>query len=276
MLCYLVLLTAWSRSNVEEKAVSVVLNNMTFKMGGEAGQGVESSGAGFAKALSRGGLYVYGMQDYMSRIRGGHNFFLIRVSDRDIQASHSGIHILMPLDLETVKEHLDEVVPGGAVIMDMPLKVDDSTLTSRGVKPVRLPLTEIAQREGGNKLMMNTASIAAAAGMTDLPFEYIEQVIVENFGGKKGSKIADANIAVARAAYEEGHREYGQDFEFKIAAQPSERRMLINGNQAIAFGAAAAGCRWISMYPMTPATSISGWLAAHGEKTRHRREADGR
>jgi 2-oxoglutarate ferredoxin oxidoreductase subunit alpha len=114
--------------------------------------------------------------------------------------------------------------------------------------------------------MMNTASLAVAAGLTELPFEYIEQVIVENFGGKKGSKIADANIAVARAAYEEASREFAQDFEFKIAAKPSERRMLINGNQAIAFGAAAAGCRWISLYPMTPATSISEWLAAHSRK----------
>jgi 2-oxoglutarate ferredoxin oxidoreductase subunit alpha len=42
--------------------------------------------------------------------------------------------------------------------------------------------------------------------------------------------------------------------------------MLINGNQAIAYGAAAAGCRWISMYPMTPATSITEWLASHHKK----------
>lgn len=246
--------------------MSVVINNLTFKMGGEAGQGVESSGAGFAKAIARAGLYVYGLQDYMSRIRGGHNFYQIRVSDRDIQATESSVHVLMPLDLETVHEHLHEVVPGGAVIMDTPLKVDDASLTTRGIKPMRLPLSEIAQREGGNKLMMNTASLAAAAGITDLPFEYIEQVIIENFGGKKGSKVAEANLAVARAAYQEGVREYGEDFEYKIRAIPGTRRMVLNGNQAIAFGAVAAGCRWISMYPMTPATSISEWIAAHAVK----------
>ena len=67
------------------------------------------------------------------------------------------------------------------------MKIDDSLLTSRGVKPVRVPLTEIAQREGGNKIMMNTASLAVAAGMTGLPFEYIQQVIVDNFGNRKGS-----------------------------------------------------------------------------------------
>ena len=251
-----------------------VINNLTFKMGGEAGQGVESSGAGFAKAIARSGLYVYGLQDYMSRIRGGHNFYEIRVSDRDVQASETSVHVLLPLDAMTVDEHLHEVVPGGAVIMDAPLKIDDNRLTERGLKPIRMPLGEIAAREASNnglsrevgKIMVNTASLGVAAGITELPFEYIEEVIVDNFGGKKGATIAEANVAVARAAYDEGAREFGGDFEWKIAAKPSKPRMLINGNQAIAYGAAAAGCRWISMYPMTPATSITEWLASHGKK----------
>ncbi|MBM2809454.1 MAG: pyruvate flavodoxin/ferredoxin oxidoreductase domain protein [Chloroflexi bacterium] len=262
--------------------MAVVVNNVTFKIGGEAGQGSESSGAGFTKAFARAGLFVYGLQDYMSRIRGGHNFFQIRVSDRDIQATDSGVQVLLPLDIQTVEAHLHEVVPGGAVIMDAALKIDDGRLTDRGVKPIRVPLTEIAQREGGNiliaadfapptvaatvKLMVNTAAVAVAAGMTDLPFEYIEQIIRENFGGKKGAAIADANVAVARAAYEEGSREFGADFGWKVKPILSNPRMVINGNQAIAFGAAAAGCRWISMYPMTPATTVSEWLAAHSRK----------
>ncbi|MFQ5945385.1 MAG: 2-oxoacid:acceptor oxidoreductase family protein, partial [Anaerolineae bacterium] len=59
---------------------TVVKNDMVIKMGGAAGQGVESSGQGFAKAITRGGLFVFGLQDYMSRIRGGYNFFQINVS----------------------------------------------------------------------------------------------------------------------------------------------------------------------------------------------------
>ncbi len=55
-------------------------NRMTIMVGGEAGQGVESGGAGFAKALARGGLHVFGLPDFMSRIRGGHNFYLVRVA----------------------------------------------------------------------------------------------------------------------------------------------------------------------------------------------------
>lgn len=247
--------------------MAVVVNDMTFKMGGEAGQGADTSGHGFAKALARAGLHLYGMQDYMSRIRGGHNFFQIRVNERPVQASSNTVQLLMPLDKTTIDEHIDEVVPGGAVIFDAPMKIDDSVMTSRRVKPVRVPLSEIAQREGGNKIMMNTASLAVAAGMTDLPFEFIEQVILDNFAGRKGSSIAQANIAVARAAYDEGAKEFGPDFEFKLKPLPLNKpRMVINGNQAIAYGAAAAGCRWISMYPMTPATTITEWLAAHHKK----------
>ncbi len=42
--------------------------------------------------------------------------------------------------------------------------------------------------------------------------------------------------------------------------------MVINGNEAIAFGAAVGGCNFVSAYPMTPSTSILEWLAKHSEE----------
>ncbi|MDF1516005.1 MAG: 2-oxoacid:acceptor oxidoreductase family protein, partial [Anaerolineae bacterium] len=54
-------------------------DTMTIRIGGEAGMGLESSGAGFGKALVRGGLHVYALPDFYSRIRGGHNFTTIRI-----------------------------------------------------------------------------------------------------------------------------------------------------------------------------------------------------
>ncbi len=37
----------------------------------------------------------------------------------------------------------------------------------------------------------------------------------------------------------------------------------MGGNQAIALGAAAGGCKFLAQYPMTPASSIMHWMAAH-------------
>lgn len=49
-----------------------------IRIGGEAGMGLESSGVGFSQALMRSGLHIFGLPDYHSRIRGGHNFFTVR------------------------------------------------------------------------------------------------------------------------------------------------------------------------------------------------------
>jgi 2-oxoglutarate ferredoxin oxidoreductase subunit alpha len=52
--------------------------------GGEAGQGVQSVGMILAKAMAHGGLHVFADQDYESRVRGGHNFFRVRVGDKEV------------------------------------------------------------------------------------------------------------------------------------------------------------------------------------------------
>ena len=64
-------------------ALSIV-EGMTIRIGGAAGDGGESSGVGFCQALARGGLHVFCLPDYYSRIRGGPNFFFIPVSDQPL------------------------------------------------------------------------------------------------------------------------------------------------------------------------------------------------
>jgi 2-oxoglutarate ferredoxin oxidoreductase subunit alpha len=106
-----------------QQEIAMPTNDMTFVIGGEAGQGVESGGAGFAKALARGGLYVFGLQDYMSRIRGGHNFYQIRVSEHPLYSHTDEVHLLMALLPETIERHKDEVVSGGGIIYDQDIRV---------------------------------------------------------------------------------------------------------------------------------------------------------
>ncbi|RLC62630.1 MAG: hypothetical protein DRI48_09370 [Chloroflexi bacterium] len=83
---------------------------MTIRIGGEAGMGLESSGAGFSLALTRGGLYVFGLPDYYSRIRGGHNFFSIRAAHQPLYSHSEPVHLLLALDLETIRRHVDAIV----------------------------------------------------------------------------------------------------------------------------------------------------------------------
>src|SRR5438477_7736038 len=154
---------------------------MTINVGGEAGQGVESGGAGFAKALARGGLHVFGQPDFMSRIRGGHNFYRVRVADEPLWAPEDDVHLLLAFNREAVEIHLPTVVAGGGIVHDSAIKVDQAALEARGVQDFELPLIKIAEETGGHKIMMNTAAIGATAGINDLAFERIEDVITSNF-----------------------------------------------------------------------------------------------
>lgn len=247
-------------------------NNMTFKIAGAAGQGVESSGAGFAQALSRGGLHIFGLQDYMSRIRGGLNFYQIRVHEQPLYTHEEAVHILLPLNKEALEAYQDEVVAGGGVIYDTGLKVDEGSVSQGGRKAMPVPLVDIA-KEHGERVMANTAALGAAAGVADYSFERLADVIRKNFK-RKGAEVVAANLRVARAAYNYAQEQYGADFEWKLQQVPdAPERMVMAGNAAFALGALAGGCRFMSAYPMTPATSIIEWLAKHeheyGVVTKH-------
>jgi 2-oxoglutarate ferredoxin oxidoreductase subunit alpha len=239
-------------------------NNMTFKIGGEAGQGVESSGAGFAQAMARCGLHVFGLQDYMSRIRGGHNFYQIRASESPLYSHTDEVHLLMALLPETIERHGHEVAGGGGVIYDEGMQVDVTDLERRGVKTFPVPLLKIAE-EVGSKVMANTAAIGVAVGVTECHFDRMATIIRDNFA-KKGQKVVDANLEVGRRAYDFARDRYAADFDYKMEPVEAPPRMVITGNQAISLGALLGGCRFMSAYPMTPASSILEWLATHASR----------
>lgn len=236
---------------------------LTIRIGGEAGMGLESSGAGFAKALTRGGLYVFSLPDYYSRIRGGHNFFSIRVSPKPLTSHAEAVHLVLALDLETIRRHVDDVVPGGAIVYDEGEDVPQELRRSDvGFFPV--PLTRLAEEKGGRAIMRNTVAFGAAAGLIGFDLAYLNSVIRDNFA-PKGQKVIDANLRVAEAGVEAA-REFEDQFAFQMSAVPdAPPRVILNGNEAFALGALAGGCRFVATYPMTPGSPVLHWFAAHAD-----------
>ena len=90
----------------------------TIKIGGEAGQGIQTIGDTLARVFSRTGYHVFTHQDYESRIRGGHNFFQIRFSDKPVMSSRKKIDILVALDKESIPLHEKELSESGQIIYD--------------------------------------------------------------------------------------------------------------------------------------------------------------
>jgi len=79
--------------------------DFNFMVGGEAGQGVQSVGFLLAKVFARGGYHIFADQDYESRVRGGHNFFRVRVSDAKVDAIAEDVDILIALNMDSIELH---------------------------------------------------------------------------------------------------------------------------------------------------------------------------
>jgi 2-oxoglutarate/2-oxoacid ferredoxin oxidoreductase subunit alpha len=76
---------------------------------------------------------------------------------------------------------------------------------------------------------------------------------------KKTAEVAQKNVELMDL----GYRWAGEhlDFRVEVPIEPSGVPMVVmNGNQTLAMGAIAAGMELCSMYPITPATSVSHYL----------------
>jgi len=240
----------------------MITNSMTIRIGGAAGDGVESSGAGFCTALARGGLHIFGLPDYYSRIRGGHNHYSVRVSDQPLYSHDEPVHLLLALTEETIPRHVASIASGGAVIYDSSFAGVEEHLRGPDVLPVPLPLRDMAREAAGTFLARNTVALGVAAGITGFDLEPLQSVIRQNFARKR-QEVVDGNLAAVEAGYGEGRRR-ATDYDFKlerIAHAPP--RMVMNGTDAFAMGALAGGCRFVSGYPMTPGSLALHWMAAH-------------
>jgi len=229
--------------------------DLNFMVGGEAGQGVQSVGFLLAKVFARGGYHIFADQDYESRIRGGHNFFRVRVSDSKVGAISEDVDILIALNMDTIGLHRPKMVNHGIIIFDGE-KIKGVSGNNGTVFSV--PLEKLAEEKAGGRLMLNTVALGAAMAAVDYDLNILNAVLVERFG--KG-EVGDRNVAAAKAGYEYVQSEYkGNSRKIKLLSEA--KRMLLTGNEAICLGAIAAGCKFMAAYPMTPASSIMEYMAA--------------
>lgn len=82
---------------------------------------------------------------------------------------------------------------------------------------------------------------------------------------KKSEKIISSNLELLSAGYDWALNNL--EFNYEIPAMKLDvDQVVMNGNEAMSFGTMAAGIELCSMYPITPATSVSHHLAENFEK----------
>ncbi|HZR33171.1 MAG TPA: 2-oxoacid:acceptor oxidoreductase subunit alpha [Terriglobales bacterium] len=238
-------------------------SSITIGIAGAAGDGLDKTGDTLAKTAARLGLYAYAYNSYQSVIRGGHIWLRVRLGQERLGSHGDHLHALIALNQDSIERHAPEVESGGIVIFNSD-KLRCNIALRDNVVSAPIPVGQLTKPLGPvQPIMQNTVALGALLFLIGLEFDVTAGVFADTFG-HKGQAVIDQNVKLARAGYDYAREHFaplGCKWNFS-----RKRRPFITGNEAISLGAFAAGCKFYSAYPMTPASAILHWMANHGER----------
>ena len=237
--------------------------DLNWAVGGEAGDGIDSTGKIFAQALSRAGRHVFTSKDFASRIRGGYTAYKIRTSTERIESVVDSLDVLIALTQRTVEENTEELHDGSVIIYDGERTMMEDFEAPEGTVGLSVPLQRLAEEAGG-AIMQNVVALGAACAVCGFDVSYLDESLEKRFGGK-GSSIVDNNKEAARAGRDYVNDEIADTFPYDLDTTDADY-VLLNGDEAIGMGAIAAGCRFYAGYPITPATAVMEYLTGRIER----------
>jgi 2-oxoglutarate ferredoxin oxidoreductase subunit alpha len=210
------------------------MQDINIVIAGAAGEGIQTIGAIVSRTVLAQGYAAFTWQEYESRIRGGQNSYSIRISDKPLNTPLMEADVLLALNAGAVEKYSPMIKKNGILISSEPFE-DPS---------IRIPFSKVAKDELGKQIYANTVAVGALIGVLGIDLETLQTEIQSRFK-KKGKEILEKNLSAAEKGYEMADEGCKNMCPWK----------------AIALGAAYAGCRFISAYPMTPSTEIISYLA---------------
>lgn len=235
------------------------VNEFVIRVAGDTLEGgIIRTGEFLAHALARCGLEVFTFRTYPAEIKGGQAMIQIRASEGPIFHHGDRADILICFDEEAWEIHRGEFNPYGVLIYDSKFEPQNfpGTATAYG-----FPFSEIAKTRLRNPLSKNMVILGAFSKLFGLPKEIFERLI-RDYWGRRSEKVVIANINALNEGFEEAQKFEKRD-PYYVEVRPMRDRIILSGNEAICYGAIAAGCKVFAGYPITPASDILEWMMEH-------------
>lgn len=234
--------------------------DFTWKIGGEAGFGIMTTGNVFSKIASRFGYHLIDYVEYPSLIRGGHNAYEVHVSENVVSHLKPGIDVLVCLNKETFEKHKHRLTSSSMVIFDQEeFEIKDD------FKKVNVSFKKILSDLKGLPVMKNMIALGVSIGLLGGDISELLKIVEEQFA-KKGETVINFNKQFIQAGFDQVKKNYSDKILNYLIKKSGEPQLVMTGNDAFSLGSVIADCRVYSAYPMTPSSSVLTNLAAWQEK----------
>jgi 2-oxoglutarate ferredoxin oxidoreductase subunit alpha len=247
---------------MKDKPLLRLKEDVSIVLCGEAGQGIQTVEHILTQTLKLSGYHVFSSEEYMSRIRGGSNSTLLRVSSKRVSAPVDRIDLLIPFSPGAIS-HVQKRISPETVLLGEKKIVENEYRENR---VINAPFSEIASEVGG-PIYTNTVAVAVLAGLLKVEREVLDQYLRHHFSGKDENTI-HKNLEAAIKGYEVSDELFRSGKLQIDLARHNEIKddILIDGVEALAMGAVAGGCNFLSFYPMSPSTAVAVLLAEHSKE----------
>ena len=239
------------------KAVS----DINVMVAGRGGDGSLTIVTLLSKLLSQRGFHMCSSRNVASRIKGGHAAAMLRGSLKQRWSMGDHLDVVVGFDKQTLREAQPLLKAGSVVIFDSSLGEPNPERIPEGVRLYTVPFGRMAVRDLRRELFKNSFSFGMLTRCLNVKDE--EAIAVLSAHVQRFSEgIAKSNIEALKEGFlfadEQGLTEGNGPLPIEQSAH--QRRLLMSGNHAAAFGFLAAGGRFFAGYPITPATDVMDWL----------------
>jgi len=218
------------------------MKDLSIFIAGAAGEGIQTIGDVVARALLQGGISVFTFKEYESRIRGGNSSYRLRVSGPN--APRHDADVILALN-STAAAHYEKTASSNCLVLGE---------LSPGGEGIAIPFQALANEQFGSPIYANSIAAGALAAALGLSQEILENVIRERFA-KLNEAVLQQNVDAIRMGYEKASEplDASQAISLETTAQT---HTFASVHEIIPLAAAAAGCRFMAAYPMSPSTGI--------------------
>jgi 2-oxoglutarate ferredoxin oxidoreductase subunit alpha len=233
------------------------ISEAVIRIAGNSQDGIQAIGGFLARLAGRSEQEVMTFMTIPSTISGGPSIFQVRIGSGEVLSSGDEADVLLAFYQHSYEGHINSLKKGGIVLYDSD-HVEAKPEWQTDYHHIGIPISGLTVEAIGGTAKdkgKNIYALGLIAKMFDLNLPKLEKLITERFTGKDQSIVKNA-LTAFHAGYAHSLGGVLETFRFVDSKDKGGHQVVMNGNEAIAYGLIAAGVRFGAGYPITPWSDI--------------------
>jgi len=233
------------------------ITEAVIRIAGNSQDGIQSIGGFLARLAGRSEQDVMTFMTIPSTISGGPSIFQVRIGTGEVLSAGDDADVLLAFYQHSYEGHISSLKSKGIVLYDSD-HVQPNEEWEGSYHHVGIPISSLTVEAIGGTARdkgKNIFALGLICSIFNLDSEKVIRLITEKFKGKN-PKITETALAAFNAGNQYQTGNIIETFAFSESSGSRSVQVVMNGNEALAYGLIAAGVRFGAGYPITPWSDI--------------------